>query len=66
LQQADDDPAIPAELATVANQVLRGLQALPIATADLLEALKEGGLPCTVTDLQQRFNQFIAQADARP
>jgi hypothetical protein len=61
LQQADDDPAIPAELATVANQVLRGLQALPIATADLLEALKEGGLPCTVTDLQQRFNQFIAR-----
>jgi hypothetical protein len=61
LAQADDDPRIPPGLATVANQVLRGIRALPIAAGALLEALKEGGMPCTVTDLQQRFNQFISQ-----
>lgn len=61
LAQADDDPAIPAGLSQAANQVLRGIQALSLSTAALLDALKEGGMPCTVTDLKQRFNQFISE-----
>jgi hypothetical protein len=28
----------------------------------LLAALKEGGLPCTVEELERRFNTFVAQA----
>ena len=61
LKQADDDPAIPAGLVTAANQVLRGIQALPLTAEELLEALKEGGMPCTISDLQQRFNRYISQ-----
>lgn len=62
LAQPDDDPAIPAGLVTAANQVLRGIQALPVAADELLEALKEGGMPCTVRDLQERFNRFITES----
>ncbi len=61
LDQADDDPTIPTGLSQAANQVLRGIQALSLSTAALIDALKEGGMPCTVTDLKQRFNQFISQ-----
>lgn len=61
LSQPDDDPAIPAGLVAAANQVLRGIQALPVAADDLLDALREGGMPCTVRDLQERFNRFITE-----
>jgi hypothetical protein len=61
LEQKDDDPAIPKGLAMTANQVLRGIQALPLSAEALLDALKEGGMPCTVNDLKQRFNQFISE-----
>jgi len=62
LTQPDDDPAIPDGLAVAANQVLRGIQALPLSTEALLDALKMGGMPCTVNDLQERFNWFIGDA----
>lgn len=61
LAQADDDPVIPPGLTAVANQVLRGIYALPIDMDALVDALQAGGMPCTVADLQQRFNQFINQ-----
>jgi hypothetical protein len=61
LRQSDDDPVIPEGLAQAANQVLRGIRALPISAAALLDALQEGGMPCTVSDLQQRFNQVNHQ-----
>jgi hypothetical protein len=61
LNQPDDDPAIPANLVTTANQVLRGIHALPLQADELLQALRTGGMPCTVGDLQQRFNRYIAQ-----
>ena len=59
LTQPDDDPAIPPGLAAIANQVLHGINALSIPAGDLLDALREGGMPCTVNDLQQRFNRYI-------
>lgn len=61
LAQPDDDPAIPSGLVAVANQVLRGIRSLPVSADELLEALKDGGMPCTVRDLQQRFNRFISE-----
>jgi hypothetical protein len=61
LAQPDDDPAIPSGLVAAANQVLRGIHTLPLLADDLLEALRTGGMPCTVSDLQQRFNRYIAQ-----
>ena len=62
LDQRDDDPAIPEGFVTAASQALRGIEALTLPVDSLLEALKEGGLPCTVEELQQRFTEFVRQA----
>jgi hypothetical protein len=59
LDQADDDPNIPRGFVNTATQALRGIQSLTLPVDELLEALKEGGLPCTVDELQHRFTDFV-------
>jgi hypothetical protein len=61
LDQADDDPAIPSGFVNTATQALRGIEALTLPVDQLLEALKGGGLPCTVDELQRRFGDFVRQ-----
>jgi hypothetical protein len=61
LEQGDDDPDIPEGFVAAATQALRGIEAVALAVDDLLEALKEGGLPCTVDELQRRFAEFVRQ-----
>jgi len=61
LDQGDDDPDIPEGFAAAATQALHGIEALTLPVGDLLEALKEGGLPCTVEELQRRFVNFVSQ-----
>ncbi len=61
LEQSDDDPAIPDGFVAAATQALRGIEALTLPVDSLLEALKEGGLPCTVDELQRRFISFVSQ-----
>jgi len=61
LDQRDDDPNIPEGFVAAATQALRGIEALTLAVGGLLEALKEGGLPCTVEELQRRFISFVSQ-----
>jgi len=61
LDQRDDDPTIPAGFVAAATQALRGIEALTLPVDGLLEALKEGGLPCTVEELQRRFISFVSQ-----
>ncbi len=41
--------------------ILRGIEALTLPVDGLLEALKAGGLPCTVEELQRRFISFVSQ-----
>ena len=38
---------------------LSGLTAISVKTADLLDALSDGGAPCTVGQIQSRFEAFI-------
>ena len=60
---AGDDPAasaLPAGLVESAQRALRGLSSLPIDPDALVAALKVGGLPCTVEELNQRFHTFLA------
>lgn len=59
LAQADDDPAIPPDFVRAATEALRGIEALPLSVEGLLEALKTGGLPCTVEELESRFRAFV-------
>jgi hypothetical protein len=61
LDQDEDDPHIPDGFVASAVQALRGIEALTLPVDDLLEALKEGGLPCTVEELQRRFAHFVSQ-----
>lgn len=53
------DAPLPAGLVQSAQKALRGLHTLPIQTDALVAALKEGGLPCTVEELAQRFGDFL-------
>jgi len=42
------------------QEVLSGLQKVALGSADLQVALSEGGLPCTVSDLRDRFDRYVA------
>ena len=62
LAQGDDDPQIPEGFAEAAAEALQGIEALTLSVDALVEALKAGGLPCTVDELERRFREFLAQA----
>lgn len=59
LAQADEDPVIPDGFVRAASQAFRGIESLTLEVDALLEALKTGGLPCTVDELQRRFGDFV-------
>jgi hypothetical protein len=54
--------SLPDGLVKAVNQALRGLQTVAINTNRLLVALQDGGLPCTVEELKQRFEGYLRQA----
>ena len=53
------DPVSPAFVKAL-QEVLSGLQPVTFGSADLQTALSDGGLPCTVTDLRERFDRYVA------
>lgn len=61
LAQADDRPDLPENFVPAAIEVLRGIQTVALDVDDLLEALKTGGLPCPVEELEQRFRSYVRQ-----
>lgn len=62
LAQANDAVTLPDNLVDVANQALRGITAVTLAGDGLLDALKEGGMPCTMDELRRRFEVFVDDA----
>jgi hypothetical protein len=62
LAQADDSVDISDGFAQAANRALRGIEAVNLSVDDLVAALKQGGLPCTVAELGQRFQAFVNEA----
>jgi hypothetical protein len=60
VKQRDNDPAIPNGFVAAAAQALRGIEAIALPADDLLEALRKGGLPCTVEEMQRRFEGFVS------
>lgn len=42
------------------QEVLHGLQKVALGTSGLQAALSDGGLPCTITDLHERFDRYVA------
>ena len=53
------DPVSPAFVKAL-QEVLHGLQKVTLGSSDLQAALSEGGLPCTVSDLRERFDHYVA------
>ena len=53
------DPVSPAFVKAL-QEVLSGLQKVSFGSAALQAALSEGGLPCTVGDLRERFDRYVA------
>ena len=53
------DPVSPAFVKAL-QEVLSGLQKVALSSADLQAALSNGGLPCTVSDLRDRFDRYVA------
>jgi hypothetical protein len=53
------DPVSPAFVKAL-QEVLSGLQPVTFGSAALQFALSDGGLPCTVTDLRERFDRYVA------
>jgi len=61
LDQRDDDPHVPEGFVEAATRALRGIEAVTLPVDELLEALREGGLPCAVEELQRRFAEFVSR-----
>ena len=61
LDQRDDDPRVPEGFVEAATRALRGIEAVTLPVDELLEALREGGLPCAVEELQRRFADFLSR-----
>ena len=61
LAQSDDAVALPAGLVDAANRALRGIISVTLPGAALLEALKTGGMPCTMEELERRFAEFVGE-----
>ncbi len=59
LAQADEEITIPDGFIRSASQAFHGIESLTIEVDTLLEALKTGGLPTTLEELQKRFNDYI-------
>jgi hypothetical protein len=53
------DPVSPTFVKAL-QEVLSGLQKVALGSADLQVALSDGGLPCTVSDLRERFERYVA------
>ena len=53
------DPVSPAFVKAL-QEVLSGLQKVTLSSAALQDALSDGGLPCTVSDLNDRFDRYVA------
>lgn len=62
LAQPEGDNELPPGFVAAASQALRGIQSVSISATGLMDALKYGGLPCTVPEMQRRFAGFMSAA----
>lgn len=62
LAQTEPPDTLPYNFVAAVNRVLAGLQLIELPTAALLDALRQGGLPCTVEELRSRFEGYVKQA----
>jgi len=54
-----DAPTLPQGFVAAANKALKGIESVTVSMRELENALREGGLPCTVNDLRARFSGYL-------
>jgi hypothetical protein len=52
---------LPQGFIEAANKALQGIESVAVSVGALVEALREGGLPCTPADLRARFTIFMQE-----
>jgi hypothetical protein len=53
---------IGSDFVQILQQVLQGLEKLTFTAGELKQALSEGGMPCTVSELKSRFQKHLDTA----
>ncbi len=61
LKQNEDDLQIPAGFVDAAQKALRGISSIILPVGKLIKALKAGGVPSTLAEMQRRFNDFMKE-----
>lgn len=61
LQKQDKDLQLPNGFVQAANEALRGIQRVQLDIEDIVYALKQGGLPCTIEELVNRFQAYVRE-----
>ena len=59
LEQKVDDAKIPNGFVVAAQKALRGISSITLPVDELIRALKAGGVPSTLAEMQRRFNDFM-------
>lgn len=59
LKERELPEPVEAAFVTALRDVLGGLEKVIVAPADLRQRLVDGGVPCTVTELKERFDAFV-------
>ncbi len=53
---------LPDGFVEAANKALRGIEAVDLSVRDLVRALRDGGLPCTVAEFRGRLSRYLQEA----
>lgn len=61
LKQKEDDTKIPIGFVDAAQKALRGISSITLPVDELIKALKAGGVPSTLAEMQRRFNDFMRE-----
>ncbi|MGI6377387.1 MAG: DUF6079 family protein, partial [Anaerolineae bacterium] len=56
-----EESVLPPSFVDAANKALRGIESISVNMTDLEETLREGGLPCTVQEMRERFGRFMLE-----
>jgi hypothetical protein len=59
LKQKVDDAQIPTGFIDAAQKALLGISSITLPVDELIKALKAGGVPSTLAEMQRRFNDFL-------
>ena len=61
LALGENEPSVPTGFVKAATVALTGIESVAIESEHLLDALRAGGMPCTVDQLERRFEAYVSE-----